>query len=129
MENSGVLLVAKAGPFGDALSNLISPVLAIPQPLRAETGLLALKLIRQASPQLVIIASSIADSETIELVRQIKQTTPSVKCLVLTETVYQADQARAAGADESVFSHLSAAQLITTIQRHLRATSAYHPTE
>lgn len=124
-----VLLVAKPGPWGDALANLIFSVAQTHQFLRAETGLLALKLVREATPELVVIASSIADTEVLELVRQIKQITPSVKCLVLAETVQQTEQALVVGADESVPSNISAVRLMATIRQHLRATPAHHPAE
>ena len=129
MKDVCVLLVAKPGPWGDALANLIALIPQVHQALRAETGLLALKLVREAMPQLVVIASSIQDTEVLELVRQIKQTAPSVKCLVLAETLYQGEQARVVGADESVLGAISAMQLMATIQQHLHVIPAGHPAE
>ena len=121
MEPASVLLVAKPGPLSNALLNLI---VAIPQTgitLQAETGLLALKLMRVVAPQLVVIASSIADEETLELVRQVKQQMPATQCLVIVETPQQGERIREAGADATVASNISAAHLATAIEQRLSA--------
>lgn len=119
MEFVDVLIVAKPGPLCEALVDLIRSISVQLVPVSAETGLLALKLLRYVQPKLIVMASSLSGEEVLELVRQVKIVTPTTHCLVMAETSQQVAQAHLAGAEVCVLGSISAVELIATIQQML----------
>ena len=116
--SNDVLLVGKPGPLSNALINLIESVPTAHAVFQAETGLLALKMMRVIRVRLVVIASSIADDETTELVSQIQAHFATI-CLVIANTPQQIEHARQIGAQVSVLSTISATELKRVIQQQL----------
>jgi DNA-binding NarL/FixJ family response regulator len=99
MEGS-ILLVGKPGHLRDGLVSLLSAMPGLPSLVTANSGLLALKVLREAPFRLVLIAGGLPEAEVLELVRQIKAGWPGAGCLVLDETAEGREQALAAGADQ-----------------------------
>ena len=120
------LLVSKPGPLRDALSNLIASLPDMSAPNTGDTGLLALKAMRQNAPQLVIIAGTIAPDEAVELVHHIKQTEASARCLVLAQSLPHAQQLSAAGADQVFYGDVSGHALLVTLEQMLSEIRTAH---
>lgn len=62
-------------------------------------GLSASALIREQQPDVVLIDSNLSEDEMLALVRKIKDETPDIRCVVLTDTRRRERQAQIAGAD------------------------------
>lgn len=62
-------------------------------------GLSASVLIREQQPDVVLIDSNLPEDEMLALVRKIKDETPEIRCVVLTDTRRRERQAQIAGAD------------------------------
>ena len=119
-----VLLVSKPGPLRDALSDLIASLPNTAAPNIGDTGLLALKAMRQNRPQIVVIASTIAPDEAVELVHSIKQTDTPVRCVVLAQSLPHAQHLAAAGADHVFYGDVSGRVLLITLGRMLNEVCA-----
>ena len=116
-----VLLVGKPGHAREALAGLIS---TLPGPLGlvcADTGLLALKVVRENTPRMALIAGGLPCAEVLELVRQIKQQWPQMACLVLAEKSEQQRDALLAGADYVMPPGMPSSQLLPVIQQLVNA--------
>ena len=118
-ERMMTLLVAKPGPLRDALQSLISTMPDLVMPLTADTGLLALRMIRESQPLLVVVGGGLPDEEVLELLRQIKDEWPETACLVLSESVQQRRLALAAGADSVLPAGLPAGRIFSAIRETL----------
>lgn len=62
-------------------------------------GLSASVIIREQQPDVVLIDSNLPEDEMLALVRKIKDETPEIRCVVLTDTRRRERQAQIAGAD------------------------------
>jgi len=62
-------------------------------------GLSASVLIREQQPDVVLIDSNLPEDEMLALVRKIKDETPEIRCVVLTDTRHRERQVQIAGAD------------------------------
>ena len=62
-------------------------------------GLSASVIIREQQPDVVLIDSNLPEDEMLALVRKIKDETPEIRCVVLTDTRHRERQAQIAGAD------------------------------
>lgn len=117
--NVMMLLVGKPGHFRDALQSLVSVAPGLDRLVTADTGLLALKAMREVRPALVLVGSDLPEAEVGELLRQIKEEWPETGCLVLADGTQQSRQALAAGADLVLPVGLPAGQLFFAIQQVL----------
>jgi DNA-binding NarL/FixJ family response regulator len=118
-----MLLVGKPGHLRDALQSLVGVAPGLDRLVTADTGLLALKVIREVRPTLVLVASDLPEAEVVELLRQIKEEWPETGCLVLTDSAQGRRQSLAAGADCVLSAGLSAGQLFSAIQHVLEDSS------
>jgi DNA-binding NarL/FixJ family response regulator len=118
-----MLLVGKPGHLRDALQSLIGVAPGLDRLVTADTGLLALKVMREYRPSLVLVASDLPEAEVVELLQQIKEAWPETGCLVLTDSAQGRRQSLAAGADYVLSAGLSAGQLFSTIQHMLEDSS------
>ena len=114
-----ILLVGKPGHLRDALQSVVGVLPGLKSLKTADTGLLALKILRETQPCLALIGSGLPDAEVLELVRQIKQERPQTHCLVLAEQSGQRHLALAAGADCVLSPGSSAGEVVLTIERML----------
>lgn len=112
-----LLLVGKPGHLRDALACLLSAVDGIDQIACADSGLLALKTIREAIPNVVLIAAGLPDLEVTELISQIKMFWPGITCLVLAEKSLLQRQAEYAGADLVLSGGIDSSHLIQAVSR------------
>ncbi len=115
-----ILLVGKPGHLRDALQSLVSVIPGLKSLVTADTGLLALKMLREVQPCVALVGSGLPDAEVLELVRQIKQERPQTHCLVLTEQSGQRHLALAAGADRVISPGSPAGDVFSTIQQMLK---------
>jgi DNA-binding NarL/FixJ family response regulator len=111
-----MLLVGRPGRLRDALQSLVSVAPGLDKLVTADTGLLALKVVREVRPSLVLVASGLPEEEVVELIRQIKAAWPATGCLVLTDSTQGRRQALAAGADRVLPAGLPTGQLFSAIQ-------------
>jgi DNA-binding NarL/FixJ family response regulator len=118
-----MLLVGRPGRLRDALQSLVSVAPGLDRLVTADTGLLALKVVREARPTLVLVGSDLPEGDVVELIRQIKATWPEMGCLVLTDSVQARRQALAAGADRVLSAGLPTGQLFSAIQDVLEDSS------
>jgi DNA-binding NarL/FixJ family response regulator len=121
--NVVMLLVGKPGHLRDALQSLVGVAPGLDRLVTADTGLLALKVMRKVRPTLVLVASDLPEAEVVELLRQIKEDWPETGCLVLTDSAQGRRQSLAAGADCVLSAGLSAGQLFSAIQHMLEDSS------
>jgi len=118
-----MLLVGKPGHLRDALQSLVGVAPGLDNLVTADTGLLALKAMREIRPTLVLVGSGLPNVEVVELLRHIKEEWPETGCLVLTDGTQQSRQALAVGADCVLPTGLSAGQLFSAIQHMLEDSS------
>ena len=111
-----MLLIGKPGHLRNALQSLVSVAPGLDRLVTADTGPLALKVMREARPSLVFIGNGLPDIEVLELLRQTKEAWPETGCLVLTDGTQQRREALAAGADCVLPAGMSAGQLFPIIQ-------------
>ena len=111
------LLVGKPGPLRSALQSLLETMPGLVIPVAADTGLLALRMIRDVQPPLVVVGSGLPDEEVLELLRQIKDEWPETACLVFSESVRQRRLALAAGADSALPAGLPAGRIFSAIRK------------
>lgn len=123
--NAVMLLVGKPGHLRDALQSLVSVAPGLDGLVTADTGLLALKVMREVRPALVLVGSDLPEAEVGELLRQIKEEWPETGCLVLTDGTHERRQSLAAGADCALPAGLSAGHLFSAIQHMLEDSSCY----
>jgi DNA-binding NarL/FixJ family response regulator len=114
-----ILLVGKPGHLRDAVQSLVSVVPGLDRLVTADSGLLALKVVRELRPALVLVGSGLPDGEVVELLLQIKSGWPEMGCLLLTDGTQPHRQVLAAGADGVLPTGLSAGQLFSAIQHML----------
>lgn len=113
-----LLLVGKPGHMRDALAGLLESMTAIGTISCADSGLMALKAVRENRPTLVLV-SGLPDTETPELIRQIKQRWPQTLCLAQVEMPQQQRQALFAGADYVLPGSIAGPELRSTIHNIL----------
>jgi DNA-binding NarL/FixJ family response regulator len=118
-KDATTLLVGRPGPLRDALQSLVSTMPDLAAPVTADTGLLALKTIREAQPRLILVGSGLPEAEVLELLRQIKETWPDTACLVLVESTQQRRSALAAGADQVLSVGVPSGEIFSAIRQVL----------
>jgi len=113
------LLVDRPGCLRDALASLVSAMPGLAPLLTADSGLLALKVLREVRPRLVLIEGGLPEAEVLELLRQIKQKWPEIGCLVLAESAAGRQLALVDGADQVLGVRVSAGKLHAVLQEML----------
>jgi DNA-binding NarL/FixJ family response regulator len=90
---------------------------------QADCESLALTLIAQRQPALVLLDSSLTMQEMLPTLMQIKGGYPRTRCIVLVENVQQQGVAREAGADAALITGFSAEVLHAAIDQVLMSIS------
>jgi DNA-binding NarL/FixJ family response regulator len=119
-QDAVILLVGKPGQLRDALQSLVGVMPGLDNLVTADTGLLALNVMSQVLPTLVLVGNGLPDAEIEELLRQVKARWPETGCLVLTDSAQGRRQALAAGADGVLPVGSSAGQLFSAINQILQ---------
>ena len=109
-----ILLVGRQGHLRDALMSLLSTLPDLALIYTAESGLLALRVADQNRPDL-LIAGSLPEAETNELLQQFKENWPDTPTLVLTENARQVERVQLAGATCVLPAHTPSRQLLIEI--------------
>ena len=136
-----ILLVSKPGHVRDGMESLLKAGPGLCEVITADSGLLALKMLRELSglavpgdvlrtrtagprPVVVLIEGSLPEAEVPELVRQIKEGWPEVGCLVLAERTNWRERALVAGADRVLGVGVPAGRVYPVLQEMLSAQSS-----
>jgi DNA-binding NarL/FixJ family response regulator len=114
-----ILLVGKPGHLRDGLDSLLRAMPDLPSLVTADSGLLALKMLREVQLRLVLIVGDLPEAEVPELVRQLKEGWPEVGCLVLADSAAQRERAVRVGADEVLSTGVSAGRLYEVLMAML----------
>ena len=109
-----ILLVGRQGHLRDALMSLLSTLPDLALINTAETGPLALDVAGKGQPDL-LIAGSLPEAETNELLQQFKENWPDTPTLVLTENARQVERVQLAGATCVLPAHTPSRQLLIEI--------------
>jgi DNA-binding NarL/FixJ family response regulator len=117
--NVVILLIGKPGHLRDALQSVVGVLPGSKSLKTADTGLSALKTLRETQPSLALIGNGLPDAEVLELVRRIKQEQPQTRCLVMTEQSGQRHLALAAGADCVISPGAPAGEVVFAIEQML----------
>ena len=116
---TAALIVAKPGPLRDGLRALMTATPQIEAVEEVEDISLALRVVFEHCPDLVVLDSDLANGEVWMTVRRTKARCPGVRCIVLANDIQQNQEAEAAGADAVLLKGFPAASLIATIVRLL----------
>jgi PleD family two-component response regulator len=82
-----MLLIGKPGHLRNALQSLVSVAPGLDGLITADTGPMALKVMREVRPSVVLIGSGLPDMEVLELLRQTKGGWPETSCLLQPERI------------------------------------------
>ena len=114
-------ILAKAGPLRDSLRALVSTVAEIQVIGETDDDSLALQIIAERCPDLVLVDAGVADDVDCRVLRQIKSRSPQTRRLLLVDTVQQKQAAESPAAEEIVLTGTMAGNLTATIERLLAA--------
>lgn len=112
-----ILIVAKPGRLRDALYALLKAASLRDIVGQVDDGPVALKVVAEYDPSLVLLDSLLSDDEVKTMVGQIKACQPQTRCLVLANTVEQQQVAKRAGADEVVLKGFPTTNLLGVIDK------------
>lgn len=112
-----ILIVAKPGRLRDALYALLKAASLRDIVGQVDDGPVALKVVAEYDPSLVLLDSLLSDDEVKTMVGQIKACQPQTRCLVLANTVEQQQVAKRAGADEVVLKGFPTINLLGVIDK------------
>lgn len=112
-----ILIVAKPGRLRDALYALLKAASLRDIVGQVDDGPVALKVVAEYDPSLVLLDSLLSDDEVKTMVGQIKACQPQTRCLVLANTVEQQQIAKRAGADEVVLKGFPTTNLLGVIDK------------
>ena len=116
---TAALIVAKPGPLRDGLRALMTATPQIEAVEEVEDISLALRVVFEHCPDLVVLDSDLANGEVWMTVRRTKARCPGVRCIVLANDVQQNQEAEAAGADAVLLKGFPAVRLIAIIVKLL----------
>jgi DNA-binding NarL/FixJ family response regulator len=115
-QGASVLIVAKPGPLREGLGALMSAIPQINRIDEVDSASLALAMVREQPPAVVLLGTFSLGDEIWRILRQIKAQWPRIRCVVLAENEQQGCEAQAAGADAVLLNGFPAARLVSTIQ-------------
>jgi DNA-binding NarL/FixJ family response regulator len=109
------LVVARPGPMLEGLVAMLATMPWLAHVWEAHDVPAALRLIEQHHPGLILLESGLPADDLWAALHAIKGLCPGSYCIVLTEDEGQREEARAAGADDTLSTGLSAVRLFETI--------------
>ena len=93
------IIVSRPGIMQESLRAVLATAPQIEIIKSVGDGLSALDVVREQPPHLLVIDSNLLEDEIVALLRHVKQESPTVCCLVLTESIRQEEWALTRGAD------------------------------
>ncbi|MFN2286042.1 MAG: response regulator [Anaerolineae bacterium] len=111
-----VLIVAKPGPLRDSLVTLLQSLPQVAAVEQAHTAAAALQMVETKPLALVLVDSNLPGEEAWTVLSQLKARRPSIRCVVLSETVQHCRQAEAAGANRALLTGIPAPKLSVALE-------------
>ncbi len=113
------IIVAKPGRLRDGLHSLVVALPHVEVIGLASDGHSALAMAKEHQPSLILLDSSLPESEVFSIIREIKAITTQTRCILLAEKTQQYQPAMQTGVDEVLFRGFTAAELFGAIQQSL----------
>ncbi len=113
------LIAAKPGRLRDSLRALLTAIPQIDVVNQVDEGPLALKMVTQFHPTLVLLDSNLPSSEIQSTLKRIKGELPQPRCIVLVDNDQQQCDANNSGADAVLVKGFSVANLFGTVEKLL----------
>jgi DNA-binding NarL/FixJ family response regulator len=110
------LIVAEPGPLRDGLQVLVTAIPRVEVVGRAGDVALALRLLAEHRPTLVLLDASLRGDGDWSTLRRIKLELPQVRCIALVDDAREQERARSAGAAAAVLKGFPAAKLVEAIE-------------
>lgn len=114
-----ILIAARSGRMREGYQAVLTviPQTRLMEPVDDAT--LALKMVAEGQPALVLLDTNLPDGQVWMLLEQIKTRRPQIQCLVLVDNVRQLQTAQATGADGVLIKGASAERFYATIDELL----------
>jgi DNA-binding NarL/FixJ family response regulator len=112
-----ILIVARPGRLRDALHALMATIPQLEIVGQVEDSTVALEIVAEQYPSLILIDSSLPDKEVKAVVEQIKAERSQSYCIVLANSEHQQQVAIRAGADEVLLKGIPTANLFAVIEK------------
>ena len=117
--NEPVLIVGKPCRMRDSLHILLKTVSGIDIIGHADDGSAALRMVAEHRPALVLLDTNLPGEGFSTVLMRIKGNGFRSRCLVLTDSIQQRQEAQVAGADATLVKGFPAVKLFETIERLL----------
>jgi len=117
--NAPVLIAAKPDRLRDSLQFLLETMPEINIIGPADDSSLALRLISEHHPALVLLDTNLPGEEMTTVLRWIKANGSRSRCLVLSDTFEQQQRAKSAGADVALVKGFSSAEFFRVMKKLL----------
>lgn len=114
-----VLIVTARGYLQNGLEALMTAIPGVDALDEVNDGAMALKVVDEHRPHLVLLDTDLPGDEEWWVLRQIKAQWPCTQCLVLADNVQQKREAEALGADLVLVKGFPPAKLAETVERLL----------
>ena len=95
----GVVVAARPGVMQESLNAILADLPWLKVLAFAGNRALVLPVVQEQQPALLLLDSDLLGDDILDLVRQAKNALPAIRCLVLTQTTRQKNQALSIGAD------------------------------
>ena len=112
-----ILIVARPGRLRDALRALMATIPQLEIVDQVEDSAVALKMVTERQPTLILMDSSLPDNEVKAMLEQIKAERSQSYCIVLANSEQQEQDAISAGADEVLRKGFPTANLFAVIEK------------
>ena len=110
------LIVAQAGSLQSSLLALMTTMPQVNAVILAEKARLALRMIDEHRPALVLVDMGLLGDDARTVLKQIKTGWPLTRCIVLADDVRQQQDAQAVGTDVVLIKGFPAAKFIAAIE-------------
>jgi DNA-binding NarL/FixJ family response regulator len=117
--DSLVLIVAKPGRIRNSLQALLQIMPRLKVAGIASHTFLALQMLSQYQPALVLLDVDLPDNQAWVLLQQIQLKQPQTRCLLLVNSIEQQRRARGVRADAALLKGFETMELFTTIEKLL----------
>ncbi len=121
------LIIAKSGRIRDGLSALLAAIPEIGVVGQTEDGGMAIKLLPNSYPALVLLDAGLPDGMAWQTLRQIKAQRPQTRCIVLADNRFQQRLAQAAQADEVLLTGFSIHKFFRSVELLLSSNGDSSP--
>ncbi|MCK6624658.1 MAG: response regulator [Anaerolineae bacterium] len=114
-----ILIVAKPGRIRNSLQALLQIIPRLKVAGIASHTFLALQMLSQYQPALVLLDVDLPDNQAWVLLQEIQRKQPQTRCLLFVNSIEQQRAARVVGADAALLKGFETMELFTTIEKLL----------